>query len=306
MGVDRVHDLRGRAGQRAVGVGREVDDQLAAGHGHRQRRVGGAGVAEGGEQVVAALVAVGQRLDDHRLLGRGGGEVADLAGVRGAEVDAHDGVRGATVAVREVGEVDDLGQVRELARQRDEPVGDLGRVHVAREEAAQVARGVRRPRRADPLGHRRLVDAAGARRHPHALGLDVRHPHEVAVEHVDVVVRDAGLRVAVDRHVRRGAEHAVGAGEAERHRRAAFDAVGRDGRRGLGVGLDVQEAARVVRERVGAHDRDLARERDRVLGALRTRRRAALSEFLRARVAREGRVALGHPPVGRGSASRAS
>ena len=56
-GVDRGDDLRGRARERARVVGRQVDDDVLAGHGDAQRRVVGARVLELGGDLVAAEVA---------------------------------------------------------------------------------------------------------------------------------------------------------------------------------------------------------------------------------------------------------
>ena len=132
-------------------------------------------------------------------------------------------------------------------------------------------------RRAGPLDRLHRVRRAGRGRDAdrHVLGGDVRvraaQRDELAVVHV---------RAAVDElaHVHRGLVHAVGARVRQGLRRPA------GGRVGLVVRFHVQEATRVVGERVRAHHDGLAGRRHRAarrlghafLGELRRRRLSGL------------------------------
>ena len=77
VGVDRRDDLGRRAGGRAGRVGRQVDEDVLAGHGHGQRSVVGARVADLGGDLVAALVAPVLGREDDRAGRRLGGRDRD-------------------------------------------------------------------------------------------------------------------------------------------------------------------------------------------------------------------------------------
>ena len=291
--VDRRDDLRRRARERAGVVRGQADRQVIAAHRHRQRRIRGAGVHELRRELVAAEVTHGHRLERHRLGPRSGPERAGLARVR--EVGrADDGRRLALVAARQMRQVDLLGDVRELRREGVEPGVDLGRVHVVVKEVLLEPGHVRRERLAQPRRDRGLVHAALVGRHADLDRIGARrHRLQMPVVHVLAGVGvPRRVPVTAERHRERhcGAEDAVGAGA--RHRQ-----VRRGRRRGgaeLGVRLDVEELARVVRERVRAHDHDLAgRVHERLAAALDAARRdPVLGELVREPLAAQPRLPL--------------
>ena len=273
-------------------------------HGERERRVRDAGVHELGGELVAALVAHRERLEHHDLRGGGAGERAGLAGV-GEVRRADDRRRLALVARRRVRQRDLLGDVGELRGELVEPRVDLGRVHVVVEEALLEARHVGRELLAEPLRHVGLVDPALVGGDAHAQRRLAGDRLQVPVVHVLAgvgVARRIGLGVLTGQRHREGhggAEHAVGGG-------AGHGEVGR-GRRGrraeLAVRLDVEELARVVRERVGAHDHDLAGRRDRLGPTLGAARRPVLGVVVGPVLRAQRGAALGLAGVERGSVS---
>ena len=183
------------------------------------------------------------------------------------------------VAVRLLRQVDDLGDVRELRGELVDPLVDLGRVHVLGDEVLLERGDARRQRLAGPLGRRLLVSIAPvARRHAHRdvagrevrVGAAQRRPGRGGTCTAPASCRACCRRVAESSPS--GVIAALAEADDVRTRRPGprRPTQRRAGRSscGLVVRLDVEEAARVVGERVRAHDHGLARDGDGALAPL--------------------------------------
>ena len=260
VGVDRRRHLGGRARERARRARREGDDEVVADEAHRERRVRHERVDELGREVVAALVAPRPRGEDDGLWLRRRRQVPGQGRIGHSR---HQGLRPPLVPVRLVRKVDDRGQVRELRGKLAEAPVDLGRIHVARREVAEVRLVHRRQPAAEPGVHVGVDELTQAgpdpdlRRRRRRRAAELADPHQEAV--LDVRVR---RRVGVDVHVHRSralVDRRPLAGVPRERQRCARR---REPARTV-LRLDGEEAAGVVLEVVDAEDDDVAARRDR-------------------------------------------